>query len=49
MFRAAEEYVYDLYTIYSNKVKHVPDEKQITYILTQNDIAIPVHFKFFRV
>ncbi len=27
----------------------ISDKKQITYILTQNGIAIPVHFKFFRV
>ncbi len=29
--------------------KYISDKKQITYILTQNGIAIPVHFKFFRV
>ena len=29
--------------------KYISDKKQITYILTQNVIAIPVHFKFFRV
>ena len=29
--------------------KYISDEKQITYILTQNGISIPVHFKFFRV
>ncbi len=29
--------------------KCISDKKQITYILTQNGIAIPVHFKFLRV
>ncbi len=29
--------------------KYISGKKQITYILTQNEIAIPVHFKFFRV
>ncbi len=29
--------------------KYISDKKQITYILTQNGIAIPVHFEFFRV
>ena len=29
--------------------KYISDKKQITYILTQNGIAIPVHFNFFRV
>ncbi len=29
--------------------KYISDKKQITYILIQNGIAIPVHFKFFRV
>ncbi len=29
--------------------KYISDRKQITYILTQNGIAIPVYFKFFRV
>ncbi len=29
--------------------KYVSDKKQITYILTQNGIAIPVHFRYFRV
>ncbi len=31
------------------KRKYISDEKQITYIPTQNGIAIPVHLKFFRV
>ena len=30
-------------------IKYISDKKQITYILTQNGIAIPVHFNFFRV
>ena len=29
--------------------KYISGKKQITYILTQNGIAIPVHFKFSRV
>ena len=29
--------------------KYILDKKQMTYILTQNGIAILVHFKFFRV
>ncbi len=29
--------------------KYISDKKQITYILTPNGNAIPVHFKFFRV
>ncbi len=29
--------------------QYISDKKQITYILTQNGIAIPVRFKFFRV
>ncbi len=29
--------------------EYISNKKQITYILTQNGIAIPVHFKFFRV
>ncbi len=29
--------------------RHISDEKQITYFLIQNGIAIPIHFKFFRV
>ncbi len=29
--------------------KYISDEKQISYILIQNGIAIPVHLKFFRV
>ncbi len=29
--------------------KYISDKKQIKYILTQNGIAIPVHFKSFRV
>ncbi len=29
--------------------EYIYNKKQITYILTQNGIAIPVHIKFFRV
>ncbi len=36
------------FTVKENR-KYISDKKQITYILTQNGIAIPVHFKFFRV
>ena len=36
------------FTVKKNS-KYISDKKQITYILTQNGSAIPVHFKFFRV
>ena len=29
--------------------QYISDEKQITFILTQNGIVIPIHLKFFRV
>ncbi len=34
----------------SREIQHaLSDEKQITFFLVQNDIAIPVHLIFFRV
>ncbi len=42
------KFTFFAFIVKENK-KYISDKKQITYILTQNGIAIPVHLKFFRV